>query len=45
MQENREGPLGLDLDGEEAQGQDLNFTLMPGAIKLLMAAEEQEEYF
>ena len=30
------GPLGMDLDGEEAQGQDLNFSVMPGAIKILM---------
>lgn len=36
-----EGPLGLDLDGEEAQGQDLNFTLKPGAIKVLMDPSSQ----
>lgn len=30
------GPLGLDLDGEEAQGQDLRFTMIPRAIKVMM---------
>lgn len=31
-----EGPLGIDLDGEEAQGQDLRFTILPGALKILL---------
>jgi diacylglycerol kinase family enzyme len=30
------GPLSIDLDGEEAQGQDLHFTVQPGAIKVLV---------
>jgi diacylglycerol kinase (ATP) len=30
------GPLGLDFDGEEAQGQDLLFTILPGAVKILV---------
>jgi diacylglycerol kinase (ATP) len=29
-------PLGMDLDGEEAQGQDLRFTVQPRAIKVLV---------
>ena len=31
-----EGPLSLDLDGEEACGQDVQFTVLPGAIKILL---------
>ena len=31
-----DGPLGMDLDGEEAQGQDLQFTIQAGAIKVLV---------
>ncbi len=31
-----EGPLCLDLDGEEALGQDLVYTVMPGALRVLM---------
>lgn len=31
-----DGPLGLDFDGEEAQGQDLQFTVLPGAVKILL---------
>lgn len=31
-----DGPLGLDLDGEETQGQDLRFTVLPRAINILM---------
>jgi len=31
-----DGPLGMELDGEEAHGQDLQFTLIPGAIKILL---------
>jgi len=31
-----DGPLSIDLDGEEAQGQDLRFTVQPGAIKVLV---------
>jgi diacylglycerol kinase (ATP) len=31
-----EGPLGLELDGEEARGQDLLYTVSPGAIRVLM---------
>lgn len=31
-----DGPLGMDLDGEEAQGQDLNFTVIPQAVKVLL---------
>lgn len=30
-----EGPLGLDFDGEVGQGQDLIFTVLPQAIKIL----------
>jgi len=32
----KDTPLGMDLDGEEAQGQDLRFTLQPGAVKVLV---------
>jgi len=31
-----DGPLGLDFDGEEAQGQDLRFTVLPEALKILV---------
>jgi YegS/Rv2252/BmrU family lipid kinase len=31
-----DGPLALDLDGEEAQGQDLRFTMLPAAVNILM---------
>jgi YegS/Rv2252/BmrU family lipid kinase len=31
-----DGPLGMDLDGEEAQGQDLQFTIQSRAIKVLV---------
>ncbi len=31
-----DGPLGLDFDGEEAQGQDLNYTLLPKAVRILL---------
>jgi YegS/Rv2252/BmrU family lipid kinase len=31
-----DGPLSIDLDGEEAQGQDLHFTVQPRAIKVLV---------
>ncbi len=31
-----DGPLGMDLDGEESQGQDLHFTIMPRAINILL---------
>ncbi len=31
-----DGPLGMDLDGEEAQGQDLHFTVMPQAVQVLL---------
>ena len=30
-----EGPLGLDLDGEEGLGQDLRFTILPSAVNIL----------
>ncbi|MFB0564337.1 MAG: diacylglycerol kinase family protein [Candidatus Aminicenantaceae bacterium] len=30
------GPLGLDLDGEDAQGQELRFKVMPEALKVLL---------
>lgn len=30
-----DGPLGLDLDGEEGLGQDLHFTVLPAAIRIL----------
>jgi len=31
-----DGPLKLDFDGEEAVGQDLRFTVMPGAVSILL---------
>jgi YegS/Rv2252/BmrU family lipid kinase len=31
-----DGPLGLDFDGEEALGQDLRFTILPGAVNILL---------
>jgi YegS/Rv2252/BmrU family lipid kinase len=31
-----DGPLSLEFDGEEAQGQDLLYTVSPGALKILM---------
>lgn len=31
-----DGPLSLDLDGEEACGQDVEFTVLPGALKILL---------
>lgn len=31
-----EGPLGLDFEGEEGQGQDLQYTVIPGAMKILL---------
>jgi YegS/Rv2252/BmrU family lipid kinase len=31
-----DGPLSLEFDGEEAQGQDLLYTVSPGALKVLM---------
>lgn len=31
-----DGPLGMDLDGEEAQGQDLRFSIMPRAVNVLL---------
>lgn len=31
-----DGPLSLDLDGEEAQGQDLSLTVLPGAVNMLL---------
>lgn len=31
-----DGPLSLDLDGEEALGQDLAYTVLPGALRVLM---------
>lgn len=31
-----DGPLSLEFDGEEAQGQDLVYTVSPGAIRVLM---------
>lgn len=31
-----DGPLGLDFDGEEAQGHDLCFTVLPGAVYILI---------
>jgi YegS/Rv2252/BmrU family lipid kinase len=31
-----DGPLCLDLDGEEALGQDLHYVVMPGALRVLM---------
>ena len=31
-----DGPLGMDLDGEEAKGQDLHFTVMPQAVNVLL---------
>lgn len=30
-----DGPMGLEFDGEQAEGNDLVYTLLPGAIKLL----------
>jgi len=30
------GPLGLDLDGEAAQGQDLHFSVLPAAMRILL---------
>jgi len=31
-----EGPLALDMDGEEGSGQDLHFSVMPGAVRILL---------
>jgi len=31
-----DGPLGLDFDGEEAQGQDLHYTVLPKAVRILL---------
>jgi diacylglycerol kinase (ATP) len=31
-----DGPLSLEFDGEEAQGQDLRYTISPGALRILM---------
>jgi diacylglycerol kinase (ATP) len=31
-----DGPLGLDLEGEEGLGQDLRFTILPGAVNILL---------
>jgi diacylglycerol kinase (ATP) len=31
-----DGPLRLEFDGEEAQGQDLLYTMLPGALRVLM---------
>jgi diacylglycerol kinase (ATP) len=35
-----DGPLGLDFDGEEAQGQDLRFKVWPGAVRILLHPSE-----
>jgi diacylglycerol kinase (ATP) len=32
----KDGPLSLEFDGEEAQGQDLVYTVSPGALRVLM---------
>jgi YegS/Rv2252/BmrU family lipid kinase len=31
-----DGPLALDMDGEEGSGQDLHFSVLPGAVKILL---------
>lgn len=38
--QSEDDPLGLDLDGEEARGLDLRFSMMPGALRILMNPQE-----
>jgi diacylglycerol kinase (ATP) len=37
-----QGPLGLDLDGEEAKGQELHFSVVPGAMQILLQPGSSE---